>query len=183
VSRRLDLAKQKLARADTYLRVSKVVFALYMVTVTGLLTFQLYDIQRGQVEQLKSAQESLDKSIGDNARQHERTQDYIKCVASALLTPLADRSAAIFDQCGLDADKASQASAPATTNTTVAPTAPPPAAANTSSSTQQPTTSSPPDPEEVTPPRGPIESTVDVIVRPILEPVDDLLLRITNPGR
>src|SRR3546814_7572977 len=87
MSRQLREAERRLRFADRLVGIGKVTLAVYLVLVTTILMFQLYSVQQ--------------KLIEDNAAQHEKTQSYILCIAEALLRPLATRSEALFDDCGI----------------------------------------------------------------------------------
>jgi len=172
MSDQLERAQRRLARADTYVRLTKGAFAVYMVLVTALLAFQLYDVQRGQAEQLRTAQESLEKSIADNAKQHERTQEYIRCVASTLLVPLAQRSEQVFDRCGIKADAPSAGTSASPT----AQTAPTPTPPTTTKSSPPQTTSTPPEPEVPAAETGE-PSLLDRVTDIVLSPLELILGR------
>ena len=142
----LERARMRLAKADRLVSVGKFLFVAYILGVTVVLMVQLFLVQQSQIQQLEATKSSLNQSIEDNAEQHARTQDYIRCVANALLTPLALRSEAVFDRCGIDAQAG--VSERATTEPGHASSVAPVPQVMTAPSSQQPTTSSPPDPDE-----------------------------------
>lgn len=156
---RRERAERRLIRAERALAISKGLFAVYMVAATIILMAQLYSVQQSQFEQLEQARQALEKSLSDNEAQHRRTQDYIKCIANALLIPTALRTSELFDQCGIDATTEA--------GSTVAPGATPAVLPSTSSSPTTPkppqTTSEPPDPNDDRSQGGAIRTLIDLV--------------------
>lgn len=153
----LEEAQLKLKKADRYLKLSIIVFIVFMITATGLVSFQLYELQRGLYGQQKqseeqakadraAAQQRLDKALAENQNQHKKTQAYVKCIANALLMPIAQRSEKVLDECGLET------TGPGTTPQSAETPAvmPTPQVQPSKPTSNQPTTSSPPDPDEPT---------------------------------
>lgn len=157
----IEQAERRLKRADRLVSIGKGLFVAYFVVVSIVLMVQLYYVQQSQ-------QASLQKSIEDNSKQHERTQEYVKCIASALLVPLAQRSANVFDKCGITTSSSTssqtgQSPSHISVTSTANPVSPKPADQNAAPTTPQPTTSSPPDPS--TP--SPIHAQVKLDLSPI----------------
>jgi hypothetical protein len=151
----LEEAQVKLKKADRYLKLSIIVFIVFMISATGLVSYQLYELQRGLYSQQKqseeraqadreAAQQRLEKALTENQNQHKKTQAYVKCIANALLMPVAQRSEKVLDECGLET------TAPRTTPNSIDTPAvmPTPQVQPSKPSSSQPTTSSPPDPDE-----------------------------------
>lgn len=147
----VDKAQKKFERSDRNYRIAKHLLILYLVLITTFVAYQTYDVRGRQAEQLKTAQDalkaaegSLQKSLDDNEVQHARTQEYIRCIATAILVPVAQRSDSIFDKCGIETNAPPRVTPQSTYNS-----APP--TINTKPSTPQssvpnPTASGPPDP-------------------------------------
>lgn len=139
----INKAEQRLARAEKAVRIGKYVFFGYLFVVTAVIAIQQYQLQQGQAAAYKQAQDSLARSLADSQAQQKKTQDYIKCVASALLIPLSQRDSEVFDKCGIDTTKPITSATPVST---AAPVTPSRTTTPESPSNQQPTTSAPPDP-------------------------------------
>lgn len=114
---------------------------------------QTAELKRQEVAREES-RKRLDKALAETNRQQVVTQNYIRCVASVLLQPIAERTESDFDACGIpgvtDPAKLGQPNTnqgttapnqqtPAVTPQAITPTAPSAAEPN-----NQPTTSGPP---------------------------------------
>lgn len=165
MSRQLEDAQAQLQRANRMVRVTKIVCVVYLLVVGTVLAVQQFGILQGQAEQAKVARDALQESLDDNQAQHAKTQEFVKCIANALLMPVAQRSAAIFDQCGIDAE--------ATRESAASVSAVVPAEPSTEQTSPQPTTSSPPDPEpsrpvaQPQPERNVLDQVIDVLLSPL----------------
>jgi hypothetical protein len=146
MSKAVDIAQRRLDLADKWVKASKYVFATYLVLVTALIAVQQFQIQQNQTTAYKQAQDSLNRSLADSRAQQRKTQDYVKCVANALLIPLAQRSTAVFDKCGIETTGSAAQASPAASSDPVTQTKP--ASSEQAPTVQQPTTSAPPDPQQ-----------------------------------
>lgn len=173
MSRALERAEKRLEHADKLLKAGKALFALYVVVMVTVLMAQLYSVQSDQRQLL----ETLVKS---NKEQHQLTQGYVKCIATSLLLPLAQRNQEAFDRCGIEAGvpatSAATEQSPVAPQASVgqAPSTPPPAASRpaTEPTTPQPTTGGPPDPERPAEGNDPFEgdllfNILDGIISPL----------------
>lgn len=142
MSHALEQATRKLERANRLVRFGWTLLILYFVTITGIIVYQQFVV-------IQQQQTALEQSIKDNAEQHSRTQNYIKCIAGALLIPLAQRESDAFDKCGISATPPAQNTQSAQTSSVPSsPQAlPPEPITTTTPASQEPTTSSPPDPD------------------------------------
>lgn len=98
-------AQDKFKRADHLL---KVVIGILVVFFVGMFVFiagQLYVVQNTiATNQKVNAQGNTDrfaKYTQENELQHEKTQQYVKCIAQTLLLPIDQRTNAVFDQCSV----------------------------------------------------------------------------------
>lgn len=82
-------------RADKIVVISLITGTLVMFATLILITIQLFAVR-------SDIQNTLDQSRASGAANHKKTQAYVKCVADVLLQPLAKRTTADFDQCGIE---------------------------------------------------------------------------------
>lgn len=161
-------------------------FFVYLVVVTLFTSFQTIAIQN-------SIKDNLAVSRQTAATNHQRTQDYVKCIAQVLLKPLVQRKDTDFDECTVKETADSSLKDNATVNggsqqkqqNSVAgeqqpATQAPQIIVRDSQDTNQPSqpdpvATAPPDPEEVTTPeeRAEYESTTLRIIDGILREVDN----------
>ncbi|WP_157929179.1 hypothetical protein [Mycobacteroides abscessus] len=120
---------------------------------------------REDTKQRKDSEARLARALEENAKEHQKTQRYMLCIAKGLLKPLAERD---FNECGLvgvtgQIEQNSQPvppKAPASQSPGVVTPQPSPAPTS-----PKPTTSAPPDPDRHTGLVGGILNTLDGIVR------------------
>lgn len=138
---RVEVLQHKIDRADRIIKFSLVGAAVVVVITLVVIIFQLAALNT-------SVQNSLIESRKNAAENHQRTQEYVKCIAVTLLKPVAQRKP--------------EAAAPPKEPEMPAPS--------------QPTTSAPPNPEQTSRPNvidrvqnslkellNGVESTVDTI--------------------
>lgn len=92
MSEALERAKRAERKAERRYTAFRNMFFVYLVVVTLFTSFQTISIQQ-------SIQHSLDISRQTAAMNHQRTQDYVKCIAQVLLKPLAQRTDVDFNEC------------------------------------------------------------------------------------
>ena len=100
MSDKLEEALHKQAFSAKLLSWSKWLFAAYFVGVSVFFIISFLNLSN----QLNTTLEAIKK---DNATQHQRTQDYTKCIAKTLLLPLAERKNIDFENCAIKADQTS----------------------------------------------------------------------------
>lgn len=91
---RQDQLLKKVDRANLGLRITGVCALVVLFLTLGFLVVQGFSLQRQLDAQLKSQVESA-------AKNHQRTQRYVRCIANVLMKPLKERTEADFDACGL----------------------------------------------------------------------------------
>lgn len=142
MSEALERAIAKDERNSRWLRASAGISLLYVVVVVTYLLFQSFAIQA----QNKSTLEDLKR---DNANNHERTQQFVRCIADALAIPIEIRSSENLDICTQSAsDNTQDSSNPDNTPTTPQPQSAAPQTTERQASRDTPTLSAPPDPDE-----------------------------------
>lgn len=178
MSEALEQAKRAERKAERRYTAFRNMFFVYLVVVTLFTSFQTIVIQQ-------SIKDSLEISRRTAATNHQRTQDYVKCIAQVLLKPLAQRSDTDFSECTVKEtansdlkDKATAGSGD--TQNSVAGQQPPviQQLQIIVRDKEPPTTVAPPDPEVTTPPtpgnQTPAnDSRVLTIIDGILREVDD----------
>lgn len=96
-------AKQKFTRADKLLRWGFGTLIVFVLLIIAFTSVQVYTVQNTIAQNQKiNSQASTDrfeKYNAEAARQQQITQQYIKCVASTLVIPIADRDPNAFDTC------------------------------------------------------------------------------------
>lgn len=130
-------------RAEKMLRGLVLVFFLYMMAVGTFSAIYTYRTQsaiaKNQAINAKASEDRFKRYTEENARQHQLTQQYVKCIATVLLKPVGQRTQEDFNACGVNAhvDLNTKTSTPG--NTTIP----------TNSNTTKPSssTSAPPDPK------------------------------------
>lgn len=133
-----DIQTKRMRRINRAIVLSAIGAALVYLAVLIVIVVQLFSIQ----EQQKLSNEEAKKNDTAN---HARTQQYIRCIADALLVPMASRDDINFDDCSNDNTDAKDNPTQSSTSgnqTAVAPTPQTPS----QSSRNEPTTSAPPDP-------------------------------------
>ena len=79
-------------------------YALILLTILAVQTFIIQSqIAENQKKNVAASEERFRRYTEDNAVQHKLTQDFIRCIASALLVPVSLREESSFDQCGIEA--------------------------------------------------------------------------------
>lgn len=91
---RQDQLLKKVDRANFGLRITGACALVVLFLTLGFLVVQGFSLQRQLDAQLKSQVETASKN-------HQRTQQYVRCIANVLMKPLRDRTEADFDACGL----------------------------------------------------------------------------------
>lgn len=105
----LEAAQADFAKKDKRLRfgigvlLTYVVVMLSFVAVMTLITQNT--IKDNQAANAKASEQRFARYTADNAKQHQITQAYIRCIADALLVPVSDRKPGAFDACGVEAKK------------------------------------------------------------------------------
>lgn len=89
---REEVLTHKIERADRVIKYSLISMVFVVIATLLIIIVQLVNIQN-------SIQESLVESRRNAAENHQRTQEYVKCIAVTLLKPLAQREAADFENC------------------------------------------------------------------------------------
>lgn len=108
----MSQAETNFKRADKFYHLSVRVFFIFMALMLVLIVFQVANLQgdfsSAQTAELKRQEQArvesrqrLDKALAETQRQQIVTQNYIRCVASVLLKPVAERSMEDFDNCGI----------------------------------------------------------------------------------
>lgn len=115
MSEQLEQALAKERKAKNLFNYSKRIFYFYLFGVTIFLIVQSFALS-------SQVQNTLEQQKRDNAEQHARTQQYIRCIADTLLTPLSGRTEINFDNCSNDKDSVEKT---APTSSTQSPTNPP----------------------------------------------------------
>lgn len=92
MSEALEKAKLAELKAERRFKIFRNMFFVYLIAVTLFTSIQTIAIQQ-------SIQASLQTSRETASKNHQRTQDYVKCVAKVLLKPLSQRTTADFDEC------------------------------------------------------------------------------------
>lgn len=119
MSDNLAEATKKFNRADHLLRVGLGVFLVFILLVITLTSVEVFTVQRtiakNQVANSQASNDRFTRYNAENARQQQITQQYIKCVATTLVTPIADRTTNQFDNCSKTAQAQNLSGKPSTT--------------------------------------------------------------------
>lgn len=89
---RVEVLQHKIDRADHIIKYSLVSAAVVVVITLVVIIFQLAALN-------VAVQNSLVESRKNAAENHQRTQEYVKCIAVTLLKPVAQRKPEDFDKC------------------------------------------------------------------------------------
>lgn len=90
-------AEHRIERANKVIKGSLVSLVVIAIMILGLVVFQLISIQSQINDNLIKMQESA-------AQNHERTQEYIKCIANTLQIPISQRTDVDFENCSQTAN-------------------------------------------------------------------------------
>lgn len=99
-----EQAREKFNRSDHLFKIAAAVFLVYaagvltFVAVQGFITQQT--IAHNQAENARKNEERFKRYTEDNAKQHQLTQQYIRCTGDTLLLKaIATRTSQEFDVC------------------------------------------------------------------------------------
>ncbi len=128
-------------------------YALILLTFVAIQTLVTQTtIARNQKSNAAASEERFRRYTEDNAVQHQKTQQYIRCIAQVLLLPIEQRTDANFDDCSTngvyDGKSSGSTSQPTTGSQPTAPAAIPPQnqpVSQTTPSSQPVAAGSPPD--------------------------------------
>lgn len=175
MSERLEKALEVNRKAEKRYGIAKNMFFVYLLIVTLFSAVQTVIIS----QQVK---DSLEVNRANGAANHQRTQEYVKCIAITLLKPVQERSTVDFNNCTkTEAEKSSSVVNPndtpqqnAVTNTPQ-PTQQAPQIIIKEKSSDESTGAAPPDPDSTPPGTGdPAEtSRVFTILDELLREVDE----------
>jgi hypothetical protein len=174
---REEVLTHRIERADRVIKYSLISMVFVVIATLLVIIVQLVNIQN-------SIQESLVESRRNAAENHQRTQEYVKCIAVTLLKPLAQREAADFENCANGTiDPKTGAFIPNEDNSTAQqqnskiqvggspPAAAPPTEPETPPS-NPPTTSAPPTPDPVETPEPTVIDRLQERLKNVLNGVE-----------
>lgn len=107
--------EQRMDRASKLIRISKVLMVIVLAIMIILVLVQELATQN-------QIQDSIKQLEAAGSANHQRTQQYVKCVADVLLKPIDQRSPSDFDKCGLGGTSKSGTQQPETTAPQSSPT-------------------------------------------------------------
>lgn len=91
---RQDKLMKRVDRANLGLKLTLGGAVMVMFMTLGLLVFQSFQL-KAQIEQtLRTAEQST-------VNNHRKTQEYVRCIAQALVKQIEDRTEEDFDRCGI----------------------------------------------------------------------------------
>lgn len=127
----LENAQADFDKKDKRLRVGLGIFITYVVLLLSFVAVETLitqtTIRDNQAANAKASEERFKRYTEDNAVQHQKTQQYIRCIAQVLLLPLDQRTDEAFDKCSQDGiynGKSSGSTSQPTTGSQPAATAP-----------------------------------------------------------
>lgn len=105
----LEEAKRNFEKADHRLKVAATVLVVFFVAMFIFLAVQLVAVQssiaRNQAANAQSSKDRFAAYTADNVKQHEKTQAYIRCIATTLLlTNIDQRTVEPFNKCSAPVD-------------------------------------------------------------------------------
>lgn len=164
----LEEAQRDLDVKDRRFKIGAAVFIVYAIAMLTVLAVQTFIIQQtiaeNQKKNAEASEQRFDRYTQANERQHQLTQEYIRCIASALLVPVSEREEGAFDRCGI---KARQETTSAPLNQSA------PIVTNPQPRTEQPA----PSPVTVQPDPQPAETTPSLLDS-IFDGADNVIRRI-----
>lgn len=115
----LEIAEKRFNRADHMLRVGAGIFLAFILIVITVTSVEVFNLQRtiaqNQVVNAKASNDRFTRYNNEQARQQQITQQYVKCVATTLTTPIANRTTDQFNNCSKTAQEQNLAGKPSTT--------------------------------------------------------------------
>lgn len=99
----LEKAQNKFDRSDRLYQRAKSVLVGFVIITLMVVVSQLIRVQntiaRNQEINSAASVQRFENYNKENARQHEVTRQYVKCIATVLLEPINQRTNVIFDSC------------------------------------------------------------------------------------
>lgn len=100
----LETARADFKKKDKRYHVLLNLFLAYAIILLTFVAIQTLvtqtTIARNQKTNAAASEERFKRYTEDNAVQHQKTQQYIRCIAQVLLQPIEARTDAAFDDCG-----------------------------------------------------------------------------------